>query len=424
MLISGAVLFSLFQLPPRVDGWLTRWEPHATFEAGFVLLMGYAYLKGALYTLIAAFVVHLAVRAYWVGLVGLNSVFGRGIRWENTQLGPIAQQVYRERMPSLPRLIGRLDNFASVIFSFAFLIVLMSLVSLPIMGLAGAGAYAVSSLVFGGRQLRWVFGAVLLLLIVPPVSVALIDRRYGPRLDPAGAAARRLRRLTRIFYTTQLVGMVGPILYTISTNGRRKTTYALFYLVLLGSVYVVMGEWLVRRGALAMNGADFFTARSNANTVDYAYYESQWAAGVVNDASPSIQADVVREPYVRLFIPYQPPRHNPAVARACPGARPLEPRGTRLARPGAAATVSDSAAARVLRCLAALHAVEVNGTPRPDLRFRFATHPRTGVDGIVAYLPVEGLPRGENLLTVLPPPRRPGSTNPRPLERDMIPFWL
>jgi len=71
-----------------------------------------------------------------------------------------------------------------------------------------------------------------------------------------------------------------------------------------------------------------------------------------------------------------------------------------------------------------MHAVTLNGAPVPGIRFRFASHPRSGADGIVAYLPTAALPRGENELTVLPPPRRPGSSNRRPLERWVIPFWL
>ena len=70
-----------------------------------------------------------------------------------------------------------------------------------------------------------------------------------------------------------------------------------------------------------------------------------------------------------------------------------------------------------------MHAVTVNGSPAP-LRFRFATHPRTGVDGIVAYLPTAALPKAENILTVMPPPRRPGSTNQRQVVPWVIPFWL
>jgi hypothetical protein len=424
MLVSGAVLFSLFQLPHFVDDALARWEPHATFEAGFALLMLYAYAKGALYILIAAFVMHLGVRAYWVGLIGLNSVFSRGVQWENTQLGPIAQEVYRERMPTLPRMISRLDNFASVIFSFAFLVVIVTVASVPLMAVFAGLGYLVSKLLFGGRYFDWVAGTLLLAFALPPMIVALVDRRYGARFTPESRPRRVLRRLTGAFYHTQMVGILGPVLFTLTSNGRRKTTYVLFYIVLIGGLYAALGEWVMRRGLFTANGADYFSTASNDNSLDYAFYEAQWPDAMVNSTAPSIQSDVIRDPYVRLFIPYQPSRHNPAMASRCSGVAPLARRGVLLVRPGRSDPVSDSAAARALGCLAAIHAVKLNGAPVAGLRFRFASHPRTGVDGIVAYLPTASLPRGENVITVMPPPRRPGSTNKRPVEAWVIPFWL
>ena len=423
MLISGGVVFSLLQLPPLVDDIVTRWQPHATTAFQVVLIMGYIYVKAALYTLIGAFIVHLGARAYWVGLMGLHSVFPNGIKWERTQLGPIAQEVYRKRMPGLPTLISSIDNFASIIFSFAFLVVLVFLVSMPLVAGLGGVAYLVSR-VFGAGAFRTAFFALATLLAVVPVSVALYDVKRGRLHDPSTRTGRVLRKLTRVFYTTQMVGLVGPTLFTIGTNGRRKTTYAVFYLVFLGAMAVAIVEFTVRNGIFALSGAEFFSTRSDEHSLDYASYESQWPPDYVNRAVPSIQTDVIKDPYVRLFVPYQPSRHNFGIAKQCPGVAPLQKRGLRVATAGPTGAAADSASARVLACVAALHPVKINGVPITDVRYRFATHPRTGVDGVVAYLPVEGLPRGENTLSVLPPPRSPRSKNTRPLVPYLIPFWL
>jgi hypothetical protein len=422
MLVSGAVLYSLFQLPPLVDRVITRWEPHATYEASVALLMCYAYGKAMLYCLIAGFVVHLAVRAYWVGLIGLNSVFAAGVRWEHSKLGPITQEVYRERMPSLPRLIARIDNFASIIFSFAFLVVLMTLLSITLVTVLGTVGYLLNVALFGGRHFRAVGLGLMLLFAGPSLALRLVDRRFGARLAPESRLRWLLRRVCVAYYRTMLIGVVGPILFTISTNGRRRMTYVLFYLAIIGSVYVVMGEWIVRHSTFSVTGADYFSTRSSRNAVNYSFYESAWPAEMVNGSMPSIQSDVIRDPYVRLFIPYQPERHNPAMASRCAGLAPLEQRGAHLVQ-GSTDARADSAAARALGCLAAMHAVTLNGVPLVA-KFRFATHPVTGVDGIVAYLPTAALPHGENVITVMPPPRRPGSSNTRPIEAWVIPFWL
>jgi hypothetical protein len=82
LLISGAVIFALFQLPSAIDAMYERASPHMTRTSGIALLFGYWYGKAIVYALIGSFIVHLVSRDYWVGLVGLNSVYPHGARWE------------------------------------------------------------------------------------------------------------------------------------------------------------------------------------------------------------------------------------------------------------------------------------------------------------------------------------------------------
>ena len=53
--------------------------------------------------------------------------------------------------------------------------------------------------------------------------------------------------------------------------------------------------------------------------VGASYYESQREPGAVYDRTPSIQSDVVRDPYIKLFIPYTPQRHGKAFAESARG---------------------------------------------------------------------------------------------------------
>jgi hypothetical protein len=73
--------------------------------------------------------------------------------------------------------------------------------------------------------------------------------------------------------------------------------------------------------------------------------------------------------------------------------------------------------------MAALQPVTLNGRPLAA-PFRFYTQPGTGVRGMAAYIPVAGLPRGENVLRVgaLARPDEPAGTKPAP--PFVIPFWL
>src|SRR3954469_13740370 len=171
LLISGAVLFALFQLPSLLNGFFARIEPHATTAVLPAILFVQIYVKAIIYALIASFVVHLIARAYWVGLVGLHSVFPKGVRWENFKSGPVTLEVYRTRLVSLPAIISRTDNFCSVIFSFAFLLVLLFAFTVFVTSVYSLIAYALAHAFFGGRSTDTIFLVLAgLTAIVPGIT--------------------------------------------------------------------------------------------------------------------------------------------------------------------------------------------------------------------------------------------------------------
>ncbi len=255
---------------------------------------------------------------------------------------------------------------------------------------------------------------LLLLLAAAPGTVAVVvDRRMGARIDPESPAGRRLARLASLAYRANGVAVFGPILLTLFTNVRKRVMYPLFYAIMGGLLLLVAGETFVRQGILSYAGAEYLPDEPGD------FYEDQRPAGEVYARMPSLQSDVVTGPYVKLFVPYQPERHGRALER-CPGARPLRESGFRYG--GSGAEPDTAAVAAVLRCIAGVHRVALNGRPVADLRFDFHTHPRTGVRGVMAHLPTAGLPRGRNVLTVHPvPPTRP---RPKPPEPWTIPFWI
>ena len=127
--------------------------------------------------------------------------------------------------------------------------------------------------------------------------------------------------------------------------------------------------------------------------VDYRHYESLQPPGKILRKSPSIQSDIIRDPFVRLFIPYSP-RYNSDLAEHCPDVEPIPKEGYfGDARP------SEKIVGSALDCLGSYHLVFLNGK-RLDLEFDFFTRAETGVRGIVTYIPTERLPRGRNALRI------------------------
>jgi hypothetical protein len=67
--------------------------------------------------------------------------------------------------------------------------------------------------------------------------------------------------------------------------------------------------------------------------------------------------------------------------------------------------------------------VSLDGKPVP-LDLHFSTHPKTGVRGIIGYVPVAGLSPGSHLLRVEAVPRPEPREGDKPPEPYLIRFWL
>jgi hypothetical protein len=428
LLISGAVVFSLLQMPGQVDDWFHGVEPHVAERTHFGVFMLYTYVKLILYTLITCFVLHLTMRAYWVGLIGLETVFPQGVRWDNSTYGPVMTEVYKEKMGRLQPKIDAADRFCSILFPLAFTVVMLFFFSIAILAAAAGLAFGISRLLWKGDNFGPVLIGIFALAAGIPLVTWIADRTLGPRVERGSTGHRLLRRASLASYYVNAMPIYGTTFMTLFSNMRKGSRYPAMYalLALLFGVFMVKDVFLAR-GVVRSSDEYYLPDEEGAFGVLPGHYESQRHPDDVYDRMPSIQSDVVQDPYVKLFIPYAPERHGEAFAERCPGVRPLSPGGVRMNT----ADPPDSAAVRaVLDCWTRLQPVALNGRPiRPD--FRFYTHPQSGIRGIVAYIPVAGLPRGENLLTVAVAPRganaeanRRRLLSSRPPEPYYIRFWL
>lgn len=422
LVISGAVAFALLQLPSAVDQVYDRIDPHLAdnLASGAFIVLYYA--KLALYTLIASFMTHIIARAYWVGLVGLEAVFPRGVRWEKATSGPISRELYRKLLPSLPELITKVDDFCSMIFSFSFMVVFIFALSILWAGLLGLLAFAISRLAFGGERMGEIFRILAVLLLAPTVLAPLLDKAFGNKADPKGPLARVIRALNVFTYYALGMGLYGPIMMTLVTNVRKKAFYTAFTLAFVGVFGAFLLSELTRGGLLSLSSEVYVPGKAGENEVSPVYYEDQRPDGEVFPRTPSIQSDIIGDPYIKLFIPYYPRRHNPALQQRCPGVKPLHEEGLQFESPNQAMPPA-AATRQVLLCLAEIHRVSLDGKPVPGLEFQFATHSRSGLRGIVGYIPAAGLAPGSHLLRVEALPRPEPRKGDRPPDPYLIRFW-
>ena len=119
LIISGAAILGSLQLPSII----TTFEHYAllNFDRDTILL---GYIAAIYWHLLATgliftFIFHFIVRALWIGLIGLNSVYSGGFR-PNDKFSEHYQERMREEYGDIDGFIQRLDRLGSGIFGFAF----------------------------------------------------------------------------------------------------------------------------------------------------------------------------------------------------------------------------------------------------------------------------------------------------------------
>lgn len=430
--MSGALAVGLGQLPGRIDAAYNRTFPLLGESSGLLVTLGYQYVKLIIYILILTLIVHIGLRAFWVGLIGLDSVFPRGIRWSSTRNGPISTAYLRRHLPSVRELIVRTDGIASVLFAAAFQLVAIFVLTIGIVALI------TGPLLLLGR-LGVPLPPIDSLLVVVALSItgvvalpSLIDRLRGDSIDPNGRMAAWIRLSHAVNLRAFGLAVYGPAQQTLSSHlgGRRAGVLVTAVVVGVASVFIVR-DVLIQRELLQFGPLTFAPAIPGAAGVDPRYYESQWVDGPPPLPVPSIPTDALDDEtaWVRLFVPFQATTDPEAIRSLCPTLAPITRAGFRIVHPERGLP-TDTMAPRIaesLFCAQALWDVRLDGQSLGNDAV-FATHPLSGLPGLSWYIPMRELPNGRHLLTVRRSDtahRADRGENDAPVARHHheIPFW-
>ncbi len=417
LLLSGAVVLGLIHLPPAVRRAFDTFTADLAGGSRLLALFAQAYVELALYALIAAFVFHLAARGWWIALLGLESVFPDGIRWEKAAAGRFMLERYRRGIGTLADAVDRADDLCSLVFSFAVLIVSTWVYSMVLLALAAGLAFSASRLLLGGEGAVAVLVAFLGAVLGIQLLVGPLDKALGEKVRPDGVVGRLLRLLVGVAWALSPTRWVGAIQLTLGTNisGSRIAAVVLGATVALAAVQT--GGTVLRAGNARMDSLSWFPDALYEHGVDPGHYRALRDPAALDPLAPSIQSDVVADPYVTLFLPYSPRIHNPLIAKACPELRPISSEGLALGR---ASSPTDAEVRTAAACLGGLYALTLDGAPLADPGFEFTVDPGTGGKGLVLYLPARDLAPGRHELAVLAPTKHTADSGER--KRHVIPF--
>jgi hypothetical protein len=396
MLISGAIIFLLFGITQRADEWIDTWRNYYASEDTkttiVVLVMG----RAVIYLVLSVLILHLVLRSFWVGLVGLTSVFPGGVRPENAQGGPYMKDFVRRNTKSLFELSTNVDRWCRLIYSIAFIMLLQYGGAVGIILITGTIGIPLSKYFFPHIEPYWLGLMLFGILFIPAGLLILLDRLIGKWSALAGLRNNEsLRRVFHFVYHFQklisLQGLIGTVAYTVFTNITRRQLLVGIFVVIMG-LYFFMFQGL---GIFELNRDLFLPPRENPTRLRAAHYEN------LNEKPlpflPTIQADIVKDDYLRLFLPIDT-RYADTLLTRYPQLKPSQDVGVVLFSPYKKLT--EEQVKGNMQALAQLFTVRLDSTMQNNLAYGYYVHPQTEVAGLLAYLPVAALPQGRHQLHI------------------------
>lgn len=385
LIISSLTIFALFSMPGWLFDKLANVYTHLSTSLAIAGIVAVTLLAGVSYVLAACFVVHLMARAYWVGLIGLRTVFPAGINWSKTPgLGPLSRRYYQDTLPDLDTVIQKTDRLASSLFA---------VISMLTLGVLWFGVILIVILVisatigarFGLTNTGIGIGSAVILIVFlgVPLLLYLLDAQLAsrvPRLHDSRSFAGLVRLLRRIAGLAYPQRLVLPVQLTLQSNTRP----IVFVVALAISIVIIVAVGNTRAAAWQS-----FTLSGEFTYLDAAQVQAGFRSTYYEDMSspmdrmrgwPRVDSFEQNGSFVRLFLPYQPLRDNLVLDQLC----------------GSAEEAPDPVA-----CLRQLWSVSIEGTPVSMASFEPAQRADLAMRGLIGLVPLAGLEPGLRRIEVV-----------------------
>ncbi len=423
LLISGFSVFLLFQGREMIQELLNQFNVHyggGSFRLILLAILFIGYL--ACNILIFNLILHILLRGFWIGAIGLSSVQNKQdfstLRYTKKFTTQLNQKV-----SSLEKLIIRLDNFCSAIFAFTFLIVLMllsffsviiiitfifltieklenwffpessdlvnifELIALAIFGLTGL-LYFFDTLTLGGlKKIRW------------------LQKIYYP--------------IYRFFNFISFSSVYNALYYNLLTRFPKR------YLMLAIVFYI--GLFLLSPFS-TYNLYRFYPDNETNSELFTNTYDDQWSPKE-QIGNASISSLIIKDQFLPVFIRYNN-NQNEVLLKNCRDYEPSKKSdfisGIRISKNGFSITdpsIAEEAPEKLLNCLQQHYRLYLNDSLYQPTDFYFFTqNGEIREKGLRTILDIAQLPRGKNLLKIT---QMALDTADIPFEKDYatIPFW-
>lgn len=302
LLISGLALYGTFYLPGFcywLCDTLIDWLPVKYYLAGGYFtsfnLLGLSFLT-------TFFIVHFILRAYWVGLIGLNSVFPEGYKIQDGFYSETYSKKMAGILPDIKDTIKTVDKQCSALFSGAFALMLLygtiAVLSLVVLLVYMYTRDFIPTAVLNG--LITIIGIIIFVIAIFSFIANTGEFKHNKKMQ---TIFFNLSVLSAKIFTPFVFKPMYQIIFTFQSNAKSITSNIKIGLpfMLIGSalfVYYIMNsniEYMMDKG----EGKNLYIHNNTVYSDNYLdLYHKDQAIFV-----PVIDSDIIEGSYVKLFIP-------------------------------------------------------------------------------------------------------------------------
>lgn len=402
LLVSGFSIFLLVQAFEKLVSTFQYINLNTALEGNFdgmartfvgILLMGSI-------TLTINLVIHVFLRGFWIGAVGLRSVQDR-IDLDKLNYSEFFTEKLKKQVPSLDRMLEKLDTLSSVIFSFTFLIIFMFFSFFLFSAFLSVFIYLVNIVLEVIEEESLLEQIVKTIAYVFAFSFVFAGLTYAFDTLSLGFL-KKYKWISKIYYpiykwigVITMAGVYRSIYYSLIS--RFPKAYIRIALLAYVSLFVIFPFMKFDQYIYYPDNGSEFKLSSNdyddLRNKDYYIYEA------------SIPSRIVEGDFLPLFIRYNL-RDNEVLEKFCQDFNPKKSNGINsgisIGRNGISlsdAFINEENPGNALKCFSEFYSVKIDSMQIvPD--FYFYIHPNMRERGVQAMLEIENLSKGKHEIFV------------------------
>lgn len=196
LLISGFALFGIWEgrkIIDRISIYLDLNAPQGIIESASGIFVNF--LTAAWIIFIVNLLVHIILRGFWIGAIGLRYVSGE-IDYDELDYSEIFNRYFRRKVGRFDDYIEKLERICSIIFAYTFLLFFLFLSTIAFFAWIGFSLFLVHKLDLGN-------GLILLVVFIFYLVIGII----GAIDFVSFGLFKRVkdRTLSRIFFTIYII---------------------------------------------------------------------------------------------------------------------------------------------------------------------------------------------------------------------------